>query len=414
MERQLFTDYVRSLDATGDPPDADSFARLWSALGRAVRHELKRRGLWDVPPSAVGVYGSETWQDGSGDGSGGALEELLAGCYSHIFIRRLGGLKAQLEVKPNIDGLVFLGIRNYLHDAQKKHDPFGFRVFEMLRSAIRGALETDELVVLGGDPRIRNDTILGLPLPVSSENSVSRPEGAAPSAGREPSGSLGGDSLLNDLVGAWNDTLLPELITARGASRKRVIAVLQSLLLRLPSEGVERFSVKQIIDPLKSDARARWGAMMDEIEGEQSFDTDADGNSVRVRVISADTRIEDRDRFDKLATCVSESVNGVEEVRVRGYLSTLWEFLYTQASGTAIGEAVLDGPMPSARKLAQLLRIPRDRLPSLFSILRGKVESCRAAISSRIVVRPVYEGTPADKTSSGEVPADGNHPGAKP
>lgn len=370
---QVFSDYVRSLDPSGEPPDRRRFGEVWKALGRALRSELRKRGLWDGPPSYLGVYGYGRW---SGDSTGGsaALEELLADCYSHIFIRRLGGLRTQLKVKPNIEGLVFRGIRNFLHDTQRKHDPFGFRVFEILRAAVREALAAGELHVLAGDSRIRNDTVLTF------------------SPGADP-GDLPDDDL-EDIVRGWNDTLLPDLVTAHGKARRRLIAVLQSLLSRLPGDGVDGFVFKRLIEPLKNDARARWSALWDTAEGETALEA-GDGELLAVvRLIQPDTSVEERDSFEKLAGCMAESLDRLEEpARTRSYLSTLWEYLRTYAAGPDAGQppAATAAPdagadrVPSARKLAKLLRIPRDRMSELFEVVGDLVSACLAVIPGTTV-----------------------------
>ena len=366
---QIFTEYVRSLDPSGEPPDATSFGEVWSALGRALSSELRKRGLWGSPPSYLGVYGHESWRSaGPGvaeseggnrqaDAWGDALEELLASCYSHIFIHRLGGLKAQLKIKPNIEGLVFLGIRNFLYDTQKKHDPFGFRVFDILRRALRAALDAQEMVLLGEDRSLRNETVLAFDSDVDPDE-------------------LAGEEL-DVAVKRWNDTLLPDLVTARGKARERVVVVLRSLVLRLPAVGVRAFTFKQLIDPLKYDARARWSALLDTEEGPKAIESDGDLRTL-VRQIQPDTGIEDRDSFDKLAVCLAEGLDQLAEPqRTRGYLSTLWEFLWTFAVGSA-GEG-----MPSARQLGRHLGIPRDRLPELLETLRNMVRDCRKTVSVR-------------------------------
>ncbi|MEM7585213.1 MAG: hypothetical protein AAF560_17620 [Acidobacteriota bacterium] len=405
MDSLAFTDYVRSLDPSGEPPDPEAFDRVWATLTRAVRSELRKRGLWDVSPEYLGVFGAAQWQTPNQhrEASSSALEELVASCYSHIFVRRLGGLKAQLAVKPNIEGLVFLGIRNRLHDLQKRYDPLGFRVFEILRSAVRGALQAGEVCLLAGDRRIRNDTVLG-----------SAGDTGAPGASNQVL-----EAKLDRTVRSWNDLLLPELVTARGEARTRVTAVLQSLLAGLPPQGFQSFTYKQIIEPLKGEARARWGALLDQETGEPALETLDDGSSMAIRrapsSASPDFEILERDRYAKLVECVSELIDrrtgGVDSaakpsradsVSHELYLSRLWELLHTRASATRaarpgdlkavdgydskIASAValaLDTDMKrlSARKLAKLLRIPRERVPGLFEVLQQLMTACGAASS---------------------------------
>ncbi len=364
---QVFTEYVRSLDASGEPPDAKSFEQLWAALGRALRSELQKRGLWSSSPSYLGVYGYDSWRRTASDAdssAGEALEELLAGCYSHIFIRRLGGLKAQLKVKPNIEGLIFLNIRNFLHDTQKQHDPFGFRIFDVLRRALRAVLDAGEMVLLAGNRKIRNDTVVAF------------------DAGADPS-QLDGEEL-KAAVERWNDRLLPDLVTARGKALVRLLAVLQSLLLRLPAAGVTAFTFQQLIEPLKNDARNRWSALLETEEGPTAIESDGELTRL-VRLIQPDTGVEDRDRFEKLGACLAVSLDRLDgPARTRSYRSALWEYMKAFALGSA-------DAMPSARKLSRHLGIPRDRLPGLLETLGELVRDCRAAISRKPPVNSPVE-----------------------
>ena len=390
--KQVFTDYVRSLPPSGDPPDVRSYEEVWKALGQVVRSEIRKRGLWDSPPSYLGVYGWESWSSAApGSQSAPALEDLLAECYSYIFVRRLDSLKVQLKVKPNIDGLVFLNVRNYLHDTQKQHDPLGFRIFEILRAAIREAVSTGEIHVLAGDPRIRNDTVLG---------TSARADPNLPAIE------------LDGIVSSWSDTLLPELVTARGKARERVVAGLLSALLRLPADGVEVFRFGPLIDALKNDVRTRWGLFMDCPGRETAFD-ETEGKLVTLVRQS----VEERDSFRALTACLAEAMDRVEPIRTRGYLSTLWEFLRAYAAepddaGTASPHGGTPPPygdeLPSGRRLARLLRIPRDRLPDLFSTLRRFVEDCQASTAGRAAVDSPWFGQgarqPRDQPDSRRAP----------
>ena len=153
----VFTEHVRTLAGRASL-NPHRLEELWSALRAALRSELKRRGLWETPPVYLGIYGWESWE-ASGEKET-ALEELLAECYSYIFFLRLRSLEAQLKLKENIDGLIFLNIRHFLHERQKEHDPLGSQVFQVLQAAVRAAVAEGDLYVLQGDERIRNHTVL--------------------------------------------------------------------------------------------------------------------------------------------------------------------------------------------------------------------------------------------------------------
>jgi len=378
-ESRVFTDHVRAL-ATGELLDSRRFEALWMALRAALRSELKKRGLWESPPFYLGVYGGESWEPaGAGKGHEGALEELLAECYSYIFVARLRSLQAQLKVKPNIDGLVYLNIRHFLHERQREHDPIGFQVFEVLQAAVRAAVKEGELRVLAGDERMRNDTVLGF---VEGMEVPGRGRGEFPS-----------------LVARWNDDLLPDLVTLRGQRQQEVVQRLRERLPDLRREGIVTFRFKDLVDPFKADVRARWAALLDLAFGE-SAPQKGEGAGTVVRLVEPDRGIEERELFRKLVECVLTSLKRLEiDEKTRGYLSVLWQFLRIQASEGIEVEAVsrldralmaemqsLDEERPSLRKLAEQLHIPRERLPALYKTLGELLEWCRAANSGKTAV----------------------------
>ncbi len=365
-ESRVFTDHVRLL-AEGKPLDERRLEPLWNALRSALRGELRRRGLWDGPPAYLGIYGWETWE--------GALEELLFECYSFIFVLRLRSLQAQLKIKPNIDGLVFLNIRHFLHERQKEHDPLGSQVFEVLRSAARLALEEGDLHVVEGGDGVRNDTVL----------SFSGGAGA-PAAAREE---------LAGVVMGWNDELLPDLVTLRGQRQEEVVRRLRERLPDLRRKGVDAFRFKDLVDPLKADVRRRWAAILDQSQGEAAPQSGEDegGRRSRVRIVPPDPRVEEQQFFRRLIECVLTGLQRLDTgEKTREYLLTLWQFVRLQASEgedpappdsrlSRLLEETGDEERPSLRRLAEQLRIPRDRLPGLYGTLGDLLKGCRATHS---------------------------------
>jgi hypothetical protein len=348
----VFTEYVRSL-ATGREPEPQRLAAVREALRGALRGELKRRGLWNAPPDYLGVYGAESWED--------ALEELLAECYAFVFVDRLRALQAQLEVKPNVDGLVFLNVRHFLHERQKEHDPLGSQVFEVLQSAVRGAVAEGELHVLAGDPRVRNETVLGF-----------QPDADSASPGVRD---------LRSLVSRWNDELLPDLVTLRGRRQEEIVIRLRERLADLRAGGAVTFRFKDLIDPLKADVRARWAALLDHAAGETAPERVGDDAVRAVRLVRPDTGFEERQLFRKLIACVLTSIERLDaNEKTRAYLTRLWQFLRVNAA-SGLGEERL-----SRRRTAELLRIPRDRLDDLYTTLGELLERCRAANFGKLSV----------------------------
>jgi hypothetical protein len=340
----VFTAFVAGLRGAATP-DADLFHDTWHGLRAVLVQELKRRGLWESPPHYLGFCGWERWDSEAPPGPGparaqSALGELVADCYAFIFVDRLQSLKRHLEEKPDIDGLVLLNVRHFLHERQKVHDPLGFRVFELVQAAIEEAVASGALHVLAGDRKIRNDTLLGF----------------HPAA--EP---LATPADWERIALRWNDELMPALVTAQTRKLAAVVRRLRELLLELPGRGVEAFRLKDLLDPLKRDARGRWAALAPA----------ADALQASAPPESTDVSPQG---FEDLARSVSASIERMEaDSRTRTQLMTLWHHLWRQ-HGEEDREA---GRPPSHRQLGQRLNIPRERLPVLFDLLRQLVPRLR-------------------------------------
>jgi hypothetical protein len=370
----LFTAFVRSLQGE-HTPDADLFHDAWHGLRAALASEMKRRGLWQSPPSYLGTYGHDRWDTEDaprGDprapagGAAGtqvsALAELVADCYAYIFVDRLPSLKRHLAQKADIDGLVLLNVRHFLHERQRAHDPLGFRVFELVQAATAQAVARGALHVLAGDERVRNDTVLGF-------DPAARPP-ATPSD-------------LAPIVVRWNDELLPGLV-AQGRRQGRVVGRLQQRLLELPRHGVNAFRFKDLLDPLKSDVRQRWAALLAR-EDQQASAVPPRGAG-QPPLPAPEALAASRENLAELARCVSASIHSlVPDRRTRNYLATLWQYLRTRhGSGEDVGGAWGDRDLqwqdhPSYRQLGRRLSIPRERMPLLFATLRQLVARCGAA-----------------------------------
>ena len=373
MSRNVFTDYVRALDPQGEPPDAETFEMLWRELRRALRREIRRRGLWDLPPRCLGFPGSEYWDED-------ALNEATAEAYAYNFIDRLRALKTQLRHKPDIEGLVVRNLRNMLHERQKSHDPLGFRVYEIVRSAVRRKLERGELAVRSGNRRVRNSTTLAWPDPPA--DAVALESQTVDLAGR---------------VGLWNDELLPDLLTAHGGRRERVVDRLAERIDELASdEGAASFSFGTLVTEIKADVRVRWSDLHLQEQGEVVADEtqeSEDGEMMQmVRLYRPDRELEDRQAFAKLTDCIARGVEHTEDTDgKRGrYLAELWQFLRL--------EIHTPGEVPSRRKLSDLLGIPRDRFPELYELLGELLEICREALLGRAPF-PSFEVDPSPVSS---------------
>lgn len=346
--RRVFTEYVASLETSGDPPDRESFDRVWHALKVVLRTELRRRGLWTSPPRFVGVMSAELWNEE-------ALEELATDAYVFNFVDRLRSLRAQLEVKPNVDGLVRLNLKNFLYERQRRHDPLGCRLFMTLRKALEDLVELGELETSAGGSAIRNDTVLHF-APALSEH----PD-RVPSAVR---------CSLPDLASAWSDEMLHALVTSRGGRLEEVTAKLRLKIRGLCDHGYDELSVKNLADALKTAVRERWRAL--HVEGGLAGEDEEGDRMFREtrRRYRPDEEIETTEAFDKLTRCMEARLRALDTNEKFGeYLNVLWQFLRLHA----VGECDL----PSRRNLAERLGIPRNRFPDLYEALGDLLENCR-------------------------------------
>jgi hypothetical protein len=395
---QVFSDYVRLLAASGESAQPRQVALVWAELRRALRAELKRRGLWLSSPSYLGIYGFRRWDETPAGaranapfeirGRDDALEELTAGCYSFIFVDRLRSLMAQLLVKSDIEGLVTLDLRHYLYELQKRHDPLGFRVFALARSVVRRALELGELHVLAGDLGVRNDTLLGF--------------GAAPDIASAANLAPAAEAELRGPVSSWNDELLPDLVTAHGKPKAEVAERLRRRIMSLRLEGVESFRFKDLVDALKSDVRSRWAELL------------------RDPRLDVEPEVDARASFAGVVQCVDEALDRLEtDERNRGYLKTVWRFLWLRASEAEAGDlppatarppAAAETPADdrlSQRKLAELLHLPRERLPEIYRTLGRLLAGCRDNAGEGASQAPAGPVAALEQTAAAREPGAG-------
>lgn len=368
-----FTRYVRALMARAEAV-TELAEEAREELRRALVREMRRRSLWSSPPSYVGILGASSWASGD-TRTATPLDDLLSECYLFIFGTHLARLANQLRVRSVIDGLVITHLRHFLTDRQKHHDPLGYRLYEILCQAVRGAVEAEDLHVLRGTPKIRNETILGA-------SPQSDPASTAPISDLRP------------FVARWNDSLLPGIVIAERVARRHITESLQGRLTELEADGITGFRFKDLLDALKEDVRARWSRLHREEVGEVVLEEDDEGVRRLVRILRPETRVEDLDGFKKLVRCVSNLIPGVDaRKKTRDYLEKLWNFL-RRWSLDVQGES-----LPSNRALEGELEIPRDRFPSLYETLGQLTRRCQGKLSGAVV--EFHSGRSPVKTSTG-------------
>lgn len=364
MNQLDFTPYVAELCAGRTPTDARHSA-IRQTLERGIRRELMQRSLWSVPPSYLGFYGDRDWFRKPR----GPLEDLTTECYSAIFLERLQRLCAHLKLKPNIDGLVYRNIRNYIHDLQQRHDPLGTRIYQLVHGAVRDLLETGDLWVADGPEGVTNATLLAF--------SDSDAEVVGPMV----------EATLREQVGVWCEALMPTLVTTRGRGLTQLRDDIRARILTLPDAAIEAFHFRHLVQPFKQIARGRWGTALDTEQGEKGFAEDPEeGAQAREPLTLPHNTFEDRQSFRHLLECVERELETLarsgDEARL-AELRAVWDLLVAWAAdhpeATEAAKPPLDPErLPSRRQVSRVLDLPRDRLPPLYDKLGALIQGCHA------------------------------------
>jgi|GEM_PF-4622070 len=364
MNQLAFTPYVAELCAGRTPTDA-RHGEIRQTLESRIRRELMQRSLWSVPPSYLGFYGDQDWFRKPR----GPLEDLTTECYSAIFLERLQRLCAHLKLKPNIDGLVYRNIRNYIHDLQQRHDPLGTRIYQLVHGAVRDLLETGDLWVAEGPEGVTNATLLAF--------SDTVPEALNPTV----------EATLREQVGLWCEGLMPTLVTTRGRGLTQLRSDIRARILTLPEAAVEAFHFRHLVQPFKQIARGRWGTALDTEQGEKGFVEDPEeGAQTREPITLPRNTFEDRQSFRHLLDCVERELETLarsgDEARL-AELRAVWDLLVAWAAdhpeATETAEPPLDPErLPSRRQVSRVLDLPRDRLPPLYDKLGALIQGCHA------------------------------------
>jgi hypothetical protein len=366
-----FTLFVQQWEP-GREPEPALTAAMWKAFGRTVRQELRRRSLAQGSPQWLGIYGFRGWWEAAG--RGGPFEDLVAEAYRYVFIERFAALKAQALARENIEGVVLASVRHFLHDRQRLHDRLGARLFEVLSLATRRAVARGDLMVAAGTAKIGGSTVLKVGEQPSSAEPA-RPE------------------MLANIVRRWNDELLPELVTAARADKRRLVEDLAKRLADLELAGIAAFRFGDLLAPLRTDVRQRWAALLATAQEEPPEDEEArDFRRLRRSFEPAfEAQVIAADRFSKLIDCADGAIAASPaSERTRGYLRRVLLFLRAFATEEclALDEEERGGDhedrLPSFRRLADHLEIPRERLRELMGTLKSFLERCRERLDSEL------------------------------
>jgi hypothetical protein len=267
---------------------------------------------------------------------------------------------------------------------QRHHDRLGARLFEVVSLAARRAVARGDLTVTAGSAKIDSSTVLAV-------------------GERASSFSLAPPETLAAIVRRWNDDLLPDLVTASRADKRRLIEGLTVRLAELELADVAAFRFGDLIAPLKADVRQRWAALLAPAEEEAPKEEETRGLRRLHRSFEPafETRVIEEDRFAKLVDCADVSIEvSPESERTRGYLRRI--LLFLRAFATEEGEILAgeggggdEDRLPSFRSLSDHLKIPRERFRGLMDTLKSFLEGCLERLNGEIA--RVRGGPPESK-----------------
>ena len=336
------SDYLRSLEPDRELT-AEAYEGAREGLRRLLFKELCRRGLWGAPPRYLGVLG-EHWP-------GEAIDELVSECYVAIFVDRLKRLKDRARVGDAVGGLIVCCVRNFVQDRQQRNDPLGYKLYKLVSAGLQRLTDAGKLRLVPGG-KVLNDTICAF--------------GAAPDVVREVD--------LEVQVRALNDDLCLELIVAQGRARSGLEERLDEHLAGLATTA-EAFYFRDLIEPLKRDARARWReGVAAEVAGWAALATAHD--------------------LDDLRKCVQRRIDQ-EHPKDREGLHRLWAFLCDYAAGTnpspVAEKAEKSGRPPTALGLEKVLGDSRHRISGFKKKLGMMIDQCRSTVPGKGSVKSRVE-----------------------
>ena len=130
-----FAEHVRSFGR-----DCDPAACVLPRLEKLLKNRMKRRNLFTSPPAYLG-YDIPRWN------AEGAFEDIIVDCYIFAVASRFEGLRNQLRVRWNIDGLIVRNVDNFLLERLRRRDPVGYAVFGNLEAAVADLVSSGQATV---------------------------------------------------------------------------------------------------------------------------------------------------------------------------------------------------------------------------------------------------------------------------
>jgi hypothetical protein len=262
-----------------------------------LRRRMRRRNLLTAPPSYLG-YDVPSWN------AEGAFEDVVVDCYIFAVASRIEGLRNQLRVHANIDGLIVRNVDNFLLERQSRRDPIGYAVFGNLKAAVGDLVASGEAAIDGlENGALRSASIVRFaPERVSVQPCEHAKLVAAVADAPGWGDALAGLTSITDGGGAW----------------------IADFLRHLRATGIFCVRVSDLVSAVASRARVDWAARHAVPAGELAQEGE-DGFRQLVRLVWPDESVEVRDLLQMLRRAVPERIAQERQQRVRNGLTAVFE-----------------------------------------------------------------------------------------
>jgi hypothetical protein len=286
-----FTEHVRTFGH-----DCDPAACILPRLERLLRDRMRRRNLLGAPPSYLG-YDVPSWN------AEGAFEDVVVDCYIFAIATRIEGLRNQVRVHANIDGLVVRNVDNFLLERQSRRDPIGYAVFGNLAAALADLVASGEVTLDGLESgQLRSASVVHLD-----------PERSA-----APSDPARLQAAVADAPG-WGEALAG-LTSITDEGREWIVEFLR----HLRTSGIRCVRVADFVSAVASRARADWASRHAVPAGQLGHEGGDDLRAL-VRLVWPDESVEARDLLDMLKRVVPGRIATERQQRVRNGLTAVFE-----------------------------------------------------------------------------------------
>lgn len=328
--RGPFEDFVLK-----DSPTDDDVAAVLDPLGRILRREMCRRGVWRQGPSNWG-YAGRSWREEE------TFNDLLFHCFADVFDgekgKRLARLRQYARHQLSIAGPVRTAVRNFLNEQEREKDPVGHAVFKNIQAAVAEALGIGQMrVVNGKDDTVTNGTVV-----------VSASGGGCTKA--TPAD-------LRKAINSWADGA--SLCGGMAKRSHRGLQAAAQVLSRLSEARRDSWRVGDLVDVLKQALpRREDGAFLELV------------STVPGREPPPTRPVEDEDVVELKSGRTRAAIEGLScQRKVKDRLLRLWDFM--------IDWYRKNGSFPEQAEVAETLGLPRQRVSEDYARLRPLLAEIR-------------------------------------